>query len=98
MTAQTTNAQFRSALMCLFDRATGKPSPFASNVLLSPLLFPALAALLLLPVTHPHHSLPVADNADSSPARHSIQSLQARQRHSIPIDPGSCERLSPTAF
>jgi hypothetical protein len=96
MTAQQLS-HFRSALMCLFDRATGKPSPFASNVLLSPCYF--RLGSIAAPASHPPtHSLPVADNADSSPARHSIQSPQARQRHSIPIAPASCERLSPTAF
>jgi Helix-turn-helix domain of resolvase len=38
------------------------------------------------------------DPAATSPARHSIPSPQARRRHSIPIAPASCERLSPTAF
>jgi hypothetical protein len=52
MTAQQPS-HFRSALMCLFDQATGKPSPFASNVLLSACNF-RLGAGLLVPVTHPH--------------------------------------------
>jgi hypothetical protein len=52
MTAQQLS-HFRSALMCLFNQVTGKPSPFASNVLLSPCYF-WLGAVLLLPVTHPH--------------------------------------------
>jgi hypothetical protein len=49
MTAQQLS-HFRSALMCLFEQATGKPSPFASNVLLSACNF-RLGAGLLVPVT-----------------------------------------------
>ena len=52
MTAQQLSP-FRSALMCLFDQATGKPSPFASNVLLPP-CYVRLGAVLLRPLTHPH--------------------------------------------
>jgi hypothetical protein len=42
---------FHAALIGLFDQATGKLSPFASNVLLSPCYF-GLGAVPLPPVTN----------------------------------------------
>jgi hypothetical protein len=67
-------SHFHTALMGLFDQATAKPSPFASNVLLSPYYFQLGAVLLLPPVTHVVNAFG-GRHADSSPATHSVPSV-----------------------
>jgi|SRR5580693_10426787 hypothetical protein len=96
MTAQQLS-HFRSALTCLFDQATGKPSPFASDVLLSPWRF-RFGAVLLLPVTHPHIRFRWPPTPTAARLGTPFHPLRPARRHSIPIAPAPCERLSPTAF
>ena len=44
------------------------------------------------------HHLSVIATPPAAPARHPVASPRASRRHSIPIAPAPCERLSPTAF
>jgi hypothetical protein len=99
MTPQQLN-RFHTALNSLFDQATGEPSPCASNVLLiSRYSRPGVAQFIPVATAEDRFASLFGDaNPTAAPPGTPSYRPEISRRHSIPIAPASCERLSPTAF
>jgi hypothetical protein len=103
MTPQQLN-RFHTALNGLFDQATGEPSPCASNVLLiSSYSRPGVVQFIPVATAEDRFASLFGDaNLTAAPPGTPSCTPSYRpeisRRHSIPIAPAPCERLSPTAF